>query len=278
MTPITIEPDHADDTLLFSTAGSDDEGDEHGALLTAEEEQRLARMIAAAKHIPESSFAASLDHALFLEFLRCQAQAARDRLVRQNLRLVYREVLRYRGSWVDLADLVQEGCIGLIEAAERFDPDRGVRFSTYAVPWIRQAVDRAAQRHQRVVRIPRRVAKKPADDVDGAPRLDLLPPASLDEPGAGTERLADSLPDPTADPERDAINAVLIQSLASALNRCPEREREVIVRRYGLGGCSPQSLEAIASALGVCRERVRQLEAAALRRLRLSEGLTEPRE
>lgn len=277
MTALTIEPDLGAEATCLSSRPTATKADGARSLLTADEEQRLARTIAAAKGAPEECFATSLDHALFLEFLRCQAQAARDRLVRQNLRLVYREVVRYRGSWLDLADLVQEGCIGLIEAAERFDPERGVRFSTYAVPWIRQAVDRAVQRHQRVVRIPRRVAAKAGDDPGELPRADLLPPASLDVVMAGEERLADCLPDPTADPERDAIHAVLIASLAEALNRCPEREREVIIRRYGLAGEPPQSLEAIASALGVCRERVRQLEASALRRLRLCEGLNDPR-
>jgi RNA polymerase nonessential primary-like sigma factor len=257
-------------------AEPEDATDEPSALLTAEEEQQLARAILAAKDVPEGVFATSLDHALFLEFIRCQAQLARNRLVQQNLRLVYREVFRYRGSWVDLADLVQEGCLGLLQAAERFDPERGVRFSTYAVPWIRQAVDRAAQSHQRVVRIPRRVAAKPGDEGEGQPRPDLLPAASLDLPTGGAERLADSLPDPTADPERDAINAVLLEALSAALNRCPRREREVIARRYGLAGWSPQSHEAIAGELGVCRERVRQIEASALRRLRLCGGLTDP--
>jgi RNA polymerase sigma factor (sigma-70 family) len=277
VTALTRDPDLLTDAAGECPRSPKNDASAPGSLLTADEEQRLARAIAAAKSAPEERFATSLDHALFLEFLRCQAQLARDRLVRQNLRLVYREVFRYRGSWLDLADLIQEGCIGLIEAAERFDPERGVRFSTYAVPWIRQAVDRAAQRHQHVVRIPRRVATKTGDDPGETPRADLLPAASLDLVVEGEERLADSLPDPTADPERDAIHAVLIKSLAAALNRCPEREREVIIRRYGLAGEPPQSLEAIAGALGVCRERVRQLEAAALRRLRLCEGLTDPR-
>lgn len=277
MTALTIETDALGEAAGHSPEPNTAEG-ESGGLLTADEERRLARAILAGKDVPD--IAASLDHALFLEFLRCQAQHARDRLVKQNLRLVYREVLRYRGSWLDLADLIQEGCIGLIQAAERFDPERGVRFSTYAVPWIRQAVDRAAQAHQRVVRIPRRVSAKPMSDQETEARPDLLPAASLDLPTStgGSESLAEQLADPTADPERDAINAVLLETLTAALNRCPRREREVIIRRYGLAGWSPQSHEAIAGELGVCRERVRQIEAAALRRLRLSGGLTDPDE
>ncbi|GIW09287.1 MAG: hypothetical protein KatS3mg061_0344 [Dehalococcoidia bacterium] len=209
----------------------------------------------------------------FQQWLR---QRLRDRLVQENLGLVYREVARYRAHCRDLADLVQEGCLGLIHAAERFDPARGVRFSTYAVPWIRQAVDRAARAHQRMVRLPRRWRE--TLEGDGQLRPELLPAASLDCPPheAAEEPLAASLPDPTADPEHDAITAVLVESLAAALSRCPEREREVIRRRYGLDGHPPQTLEAIASELGICRERVRQLEAAALRRLRLCEGFLDP--
>jgi RNA polymerase sigma factor (sigma-70 family) len=148
-----------------------------------------------------------------------------------------------------------------------------VRFSTYAVPWIRQAVDRAALAHQRIVRVPRRTAEA-SRQVD-EPRPELLPAASLDGVTAGAT-LGEQLVDPAADPERDAINAVLIEALRVALKRCPSRERDVIVRRYGLAGWTSQSHDAIAGEIGVCRERVRQIEASALRRLRLSAGLLDP--
>ncbi|MFN8535089.1 MAG: sigma-70 family RNA polymerase sigma factor [Dehalococcoidia bacterium] len=269
MTALTIEPTGGAAPAHFEP---DDD-----ALLTADEEIWLGRAILAAKSAAATPIPSTLDRGLFLEVVRYRAQGARNRLVQQNLRLVYREAIRYRGFWLDLADLVQEGCIGLLQAAERYDPDRGVRFSTYAVPWIRQAVDRASKAHRRLVRIPRTVDVSSGDDPDAAPRPDLLPPASLDVPSGvpGSETLAESLADPSADPERDAIHSVLLESLGAALSRCPRREREVIVRRYGLAGCTPQSHEAIAGDLGVCRERVRQIEASALRRLRLSEGLTD---
>lgn len=257
--------------------GEDEEDTDADRLLSAEEERILGRLVAAGKAlgIPD---AYTIDEPYLTAIMRSQGLGARNLLILRNLRLVYREAVRYRNQALDLADLVQEGCIGLLQAANRFDPERGFRFSTYAVPWIKQAVDRAALTQARAVRIPRRKARKVGDDEQE--RQDMLPAASL-EASAGNDEapsLADQLADPEADPESDAIRAVMLQALWKALHRCSERERQVIVRRYGLAGQHPESHEAIANDLGVSRERVRQIEMTTLKRLRLSDGLHDPDE
>jgi RNA polymerase sigma factor (sigma-70 family) len=193
-------------------------------LLTAAEERRLARL----KDEGDT--------------------AARDTLIEANLRLVVAVARRYARPGVPLADLVQEGNLGLIRAVERFDPGHGCRFSTYATWWIWQAVVRGLTRlsrdHASTVSIDQPIGE--GDTVVG----DLI----ADEHAARPEVLA-------ADHPRSADTAAAVRRLL------PERLRRLLVLRFGLDGGGGRTLEEVGSAIGVTRERARQLEANALARL-----------
>jgi RNA polymerase primary sigma factor len=244
------------------------------------------------------------ERALVCAVARGDAEA-RARLIACNIRLVISIAQRYTGhsAHLTLTDLVQEGCIGLIRAADKFDPDRAVRFSTYATWWIRQAITRALADHGHMIRLPvhvqddqqqlrtvtalltRTLQRTPtltevADAVGWpvarvAARLDsarMRHVASLDAP----------LPDAWDESDRTLLNQLASnddvehtvdqrdrRTFARALLRhCCDRERHVLELRYGLVDGQPRTLEEVGRVLGVTRERVRQIEAAALRTLR----------
>jgi len=228
-------------------------------------------------------------------------EEAREILVRSNLRLVVSVALKYRGHNVPVSDLIQEGNIGLMRAVEKFDYRRGFKFSTYAIWWIRQAVMRALDNYARVMRLPSYVVAKIAkfDDVAGRLRQELerdptpeelataldLPeervreilslssdPLSLDMP-VGEERdtslLRDFIEDRKSDSYRDALaDLMLEQEIQHLLDQLPVKEHEVIQLRYGLVDGQERTLREIGLRFGVTRERIRQIEADALRRLR----------
>ena len=243
-------------------------------LLTADEERRLAERIESGD-------------------LR-----AKELMIESNLRLVFAIARSYRGRGVPLADLVQEGTIGLGRAVERFDRHRDVKFSTYAVWWIRRSVLDAIAGSQ-IIRIPakanqhlsavrRAESELRHDRVGGAPtesiaeRTGLSSKAvrslrnvarvavSLDESvGDGTTTLADLVVDEQAeDPSASAIAHEDQREVAAMLRLLPARHREVLIRRYGLNQRRPQSHEQIGRWLGVGEERSRQIEREALHRLR----------
>jgi RNA polymerase sigma factor (sigma-70 family) len=218
--------------------------------------------------------------------------AARRRLVEANLGLVATVAAEYRGRGVPFADLLQEGSIGLIRAVDRFDHRRGVRLSTYASWWIRNAVV-SALGDARTVRLPdsaqrrlqalRRSAADLAVDTGREPTLDQaaraagLSPAdaaqleratrvrSLDEPFDGGTTLADTVA--AVDDGDDPVDAELVRRAVGAL---PARSRLVIERSFGLDGGRPETLREIAGRIGASPERARQVRAEALRRLRTS--------
>jgi RNA polymerase primary sigma factor len=211
-------------------------------LLTADEEIRLARRIERGDN------------------------AAKDEMIERNLRLVIALARHYQNAGVPLEDLVQEGVLGLIRAVEKFDHRRELRFSTYAVWWIRRALLDAVDAGH-AIRVPgsarRRMAAGALADV---PRVT----ASLDEPvGDGATPLGELIADPRGeDPwarisERDRSSVLL-----ERVRLLPRRQREVLLRRYGLDGEPPQSHEEIGAWLGVGYERSRQLELQALHWLR----------
>ena len=180
--------------------------------------------------------------------------AARRRLVSANLRFVVSVARRYRGRGVPLADLVNEGNIGLVHAADRFDPDRGVRFISYAHFWVRRAMVHAISRH----------------DVRPLPGEPPPRPLSLDHvlPGAACA-LAELLPDERApEPGAGVVRERLRDAIEASLGDLPPREREVVRRYFGLGSDYAQTLTEISVDLGVSRERVRQLKEQGLSRLR----------
>jgi RNA polymerase primary sigma factor len=223
---------------------------------------------------------------------------AKQRMIESNLGLVHAVAGAYRGSTVPFADLVQEGTIGLVRAVERFDPQRGVKFSTYAVWWIRRSILDAiagskvirmpAKANQQLAAVRRAEAalqriepRRPSDAaiaehaelsvttvraLRGAARVT----ASLDEPvGDDATPLGDLVADVGAgDPVESAIAQETRDEVSSMLRLLPERHREVIVRRYGLGDHRAQTHEQIGKRLGVGEERSRQIEREALHRLR----------
>jgi RNA polymerase primary sigma factor len=223
---------------------------------------------------------------------------AKDRLINSNLRLVVSQARRYQGLGLSLGDLVQEGTLGLIRAAEKFDWRKGFKFSTYATLWIRQSIQRGLgntsrtirlpvhieQRERRLARVERELTAKlsqdPTDEeVAAAAEMtvaDVLAlrdarraVTSLDVPiGEDAEStLGDIVASDAPDPSQEAETSEMEQTVAQALRRLPAPERQMVELRFGLSDGRVRTIEAASRELGLTRERARQLEEAALRSL-----------
>jgi RNA polymerase primary sigma factor len=249
------------------------------SLLTSEQEVRLANQIATGG---------------------TPGLKAKARLVECNMRLVVSIAKAYRSSGIPFEDLIQEGAIGLMTAAERFDPSRGYRFSTYATQWIRQAIGRAVDNKAKSIRLPahvseslrkldkarsemrREMGEEPTTE-QLAHRTGISPrkvasllsttqePISLDMPVGDEENtsLGSLLYDKTSpDPQEELIDTEMRDEIDSILATLDERERLIMRKRFGFDGEDTYVLQQIGEELNISRERVRQIEAQALRKLR----------
>jgi RNA polymerase nonessential primary-like sigma factor len=227
-------------------------------------------------------------------------EASRKRMIVSNLRLVVKIARRYNNRGLALLDLVEEGNLGLIRAVEKFDPERGFRFSTYATWWIRQTIERAIMNQTRTIRLPihvvkelnvyLRAARELAQKLDHEPSAEEIA-ESLDKPvqdvrkmlrlneritsvytpiGSENDKvLLDIIADNNGhEPEEELQDNDIKANIVHWLEDLSPKQREVLARRFGLMGYEPSTLEDVGVEIGLTRERVRQIQVEALRRLR----------
>lgn len=275
-------------------------------LLTAQEEvslaKRMEKAVIASDHLEMYGDELPMDDAYALREIMADGEEAQEHLIRANARLVISVAKKYIGRGVPFLDLIQEGNIGLIRATNKFEYQRGHKFSTYATWWIRQAVSRAVADQGRTIRVPvhmgdqlnrmRRVQLRLLQELGREPTIQEMAegmettpdkvenlleiarrPVSLETPidDEGDSTFGDFVEDINSPAPADEVASTLLQEqLEGALDRLPAREAQILRLRYGLEDGRVYTLEEVGQTIGVTRERVRQLEAQALNRLRQS--------
>jgi RNA polymerase sigma factor (sigma-70 family) len=294
--------DDADDLRLYLEAAARE------PLLTKEEEIELAQTIERGKAAEEKLAAGRVRSDATIRKLRTEmrvAEAARQRFIMANLRLVVSVARKYQGQGLPLLDLIQEGNIGLMRAVELFDWRRGFKFSTYATWWIRQGITRAIADRSRSIRLPVHIhdrlrklnrsrfqfaqtkGREPTreelakmldttvEEVDDLTEMGRREPLSLQSPVGEETELGDLIEEQDSEGQFNEVeDALLRQEIGEAVeDLLDERERQVVALRYGLDSGQPLSLRETGKVLGLSGERVRLIEREALRKLRSSDEI-----
>ena len=294
--------DDADDLRLYLEAAARE------PLLTKEEEVMLAMTIEKGKEAEDRIKAGRLRSDRSIMKARAdirQAEAARQRFIMANLRLVVSVARKYQGQGLPLLDLIQEGNIGLMRAVELFDWRRGFKFSTYATWWIRQGITRAIADRSRSIRLPvhihdrlrklnrtrfqfaQQMGREPSreelakaldttvDEIDDLTEMGRREPLSLQAPVGEETELGDLIEEADSESQFSEVeDALLREEIGEAVERVlDERERHVVELRYGLHTGRPLSLRETGKVLGLSGERVRLIEREALRKLRDSKEI-----
>ncbi len=267
-------------------------------LLTPAEEIELGNQVQAMMHLVEESRS---DYSVHEKKIIKVGRRSKERMMRANLRLVVSVAKKYQGKGMELLDLIQEGSLGLERAVEKFDPTRGYKFSTYAFWWIRQSMTRAIACQSRAIRLPVHLSERLSSirkvSMDLAHKLGAMPSrqeisealsmpveeldsllrqaltiSSLDAPinaEEGRSFLGDLIPDSSVEEPLDQVERGMHQEqLVQLLSHLSGQEREVLGLRFGLDGMERHTLAEIGRQLAISRERVRQIELKALRKLR----------
>ena len=302
---IPVDPEQDDDAL----AAEAEEAAFQSAKAARSVEQSLDATQLYLNEIGYSPLLTADEEKYFSRLARKGDESGRKRMIESNLRLVVKISRRYINRGLTLLDLIEEGNLGLIRAVEKFDPERGFRFSTYATWWIRQTIERAIMNQTRTIRLPIHVVKELNVYLRAAreltQRLDHEPTAEeiadmLDKPASDVKRLlglnerVTSVDTPVGpDSDRSVVDTIadsresdpseLLQdsdiknSIADWLEELTEKQRKVVSRRFGLRGYESSTLEEVGREIGLTRERVRQIQVEALKRLRSimeTQGLT----